>query len=75
LNQFPASRYVVIDDEPKVLEAAKRHRKGRAATIIVCQGKHAEHARYDSVPFEPDLAIGTIAELLESRHRRVLEQF
>jgi hypothetical protein len=40
-QRIPAHHYVMIDDEPRVLAAAKKRWRDRATTIFACQGRHA----------------------------------
>lgn len=60
-GRFPAECYVLVDDKPDILVAAKTRLKQKLVTVHVCQGKYA-HAQAGG-DFPPDIQVQTIAEL------------
>lgn len=58
---YPAERFVLVDDKPDILAAAKRHLGERLVTINVKQGKYA----HGSPPVDPppDIVLPGIADL------------
>jgi hypothetical protein len=68
-RHFPAQHYVILDDKPRILAAAKKMWKDRVTSIFVRQGRHAHDPR-NVQPFpEPDLAVDQIGELLLPHYR------
>jgi FMN phosphatase YigB (HAD superfamily) len=59
-KRFPADRYVLVDDKPRLLAAVKTRFPDLVTTVLVRQGKYARQ-RHDGVP--PDLTVERIAEL------------
>lgn len=59
---FPAERYVLIDDKPRILAAAKGILGERLVTLHVAQGHYAEATERASYP-APDLMVPTIADV------------
>jgi len=63
--RYPADRYVLVDDKPRILAAVKTVWGDRATTVFPRQGHYANDreqvARYPA----PDLAIERIGELLD----------
>ncbi len=74
-RRIPANRYVMIDDEPRELAAAKTRWHDRVTTIFVRQGRHAHDPKHVDQYLEPDLAVERIGDLLASDYRPVLERF
>lgn len=73
-ERIPASRYVLVDDEPRELAAAKRHWRDRATTIFVRQGSHAHDPEHvDQYP-PADITIERVGELLEAELALALRQ-
>lgn len=62
-DRFPASRYVMVDDKPKVLAAMKRVLGSRLLTIFVQQGHYAAAAANETFDPSPDLTISNIGDL------------
>ena len=58
--RFPADRYVLVDDKPRILAAAKARQPQEFRTVFVRQGKYA-HERFDGAA--PDATIERIADL------------
>ncbi len=64
-RQIPADRYVLVDDKPRILAAAKERLADRLVTLHVCQGKYAhaqEHRLYPAADIEVE-AIGDLRSL------------
>lgn len=59
-QRFPADRYVLVDDKPRLLAAVKTRFPELVTTVLVRQGKYARQP-YDGAP--PDLTVERIAEL------------
>jgi FMN phosphatase YigB (HAD superfamily) len=60
LQRFPADRYVLVDDKPRILAAAKGLLRDRVVTLLVRQGHYAaEHADYPA----PDLTAERIGDV------------
>ncbi len=57
---YPADHYVLVEDKPDILQAAKRTLGAQVATVFVRQGKYAA-APAEGGP-EPDVVLGSIAE-------------
>jgi FMN phosphatase YigB (HAD superfamily) len=73
-ERYPAHRYVLIDDEPRELAAAKKRWHDRAYTVFVRQGRHAHDSKHVEPYPEPDLMVERIGDLLESDVRHALER-
>ena len=74
-RHFPAHHYVMIEDKPHLLTAAKKLWKDRATTIFVQQGRHA-HDPKNVKPFPaPDLTVERIGNLLSSDYRHLFDRF
>jgi len=58
--RFPADRYVLVDDKPRILAAAKARQPQEFRTVFVRQGKYA-HEHFDGAA--PDATIERIADL------------
>lgn len=61
--RLPAERYVLVDDKPRILAAAKDRLGDRLFTLHVCQGKYAHATEHDEFP-PADRTVGVIADLL-----------
>ena len=60
LQRFPADRYVLVDDKPRILAAAKGLLRDRVVTLLVRQGHYAaQHADYPP----PDLTVRHIGDV------------
>jgi FMN phosphatase YigB (HAD superfamily) len=74
-HHFPAHHYVVIEDKPRVLAAAKKVWKDRATTIFVRQGRYA-HDPKNVKPFpDPDLTVERIGDLLNPDYSQMFDRF
>lgn len=63
-RRLPADRYVLVDDKPRILAAAKEQLGNRLVTLHVCQGRYAHAAEHEA--FAPaDRSIDRIADLLD----------
>jgi hypothetical protein len=64
-RRHPARHYVLVDDKPRILAAAKEHWGERVTTVLPLQGQFANDpdaaARYSA----PDVTVDAIADLLE----------
>ncbi len=73
-QRLPAARYVLVDDKPRVLAAAKARLGTRLLTLHVCQGKYAHAAEHQA--YSPaDLEVGAIADVLKLSADSFLEAF
>jgi hypothetical protein len=63
-RHFPARHYVILDDKPRVLQAAKKHWRDRVTTIFVRQGRYAHDPEHVQPFIEPDLTVERIGDLL-----------
>jgi FMN phosphatase YigB (HAD superfamily) len=61
-SAFPADRYVMIDDKPRILSDLKRQFPNRFTTVHVAQGKYAHDPRHTYTP-PPDVSVDTIGEV------------
>ena len=69
VQRFPAGRYVLIDDKPRLLAATKAVLGNRLTTVHVCQGKYAHAEEHRLFP-AADLNYERIGELVSlSLHR------
>jgi FMN phosphatase YigB (HAD superfamily) len=62
-RMLPAERYVLVDDKPRILAAAKARLRSGLFTVHVRQGAYAQVAEDEAYP-APDRQIGAIADLL-----------
>jgi FMN phosphatase YigB (HAD superfamily) len=60
-RRYPSERYVLVDDKPRILAAAKAHWGDRVTTVLPQQGQFAGEASATS----PDLTVQRIADLLD----------
>ena len=74
-KHFPAGHYVIFEDEPRVLSAAKHRWKDRATTIFVRQGRHANDPEKVRKYPEPDLTLDRIGDILLPQHRHLFERW
>src|SRR5271167_1930340 len=63
-QRYPAARYVLVDDKPRILAAVKKVWGDRVTTILPRQGQFALAADAASYP-APDLTVGRIGDLLD----------
>jgi FMN phosphatase YigB (HAD superfamily) len=62
MRLLPARRYVLVDDKPRILAAAKARLRNRLFTLHVRQGAYARAAARDGYP-PADRDLATIADL------------
>lgn len=62
-RRYPAERYVLVDDKPRILAAAKAHWGDRVTTVLPLQGQFAG----EPTETAPDLTVARIADLLDVR--------
>jgi FMN phosphatase YigB (HAD superfamily) len=60
-RRYPADRYVLVDDKPRILAAAKARWGERVTTVLPVQGQFAG----ELADPPPDLTVDRIADLLE----------
>jgi FMN phosphatase YigB (HAD superfamily) len=60
-RQYPADRYVLVDDKPQILAAAKAALGRRLLTVHIDQGKYAQEHDASSAA---DMEVGALADLL-----------
>lgn len=61
---FPARRYVMVDDKPRILAAMKAAMGERLTTVFVRQGHYAHDVEVLATCPPADIAIGAIGDLL-----------
>lgn len=64
-HRFPARRYVMIDDKPQLLAAAKRVLSHLLFTVFVRQGHYALEPAASAVAPAPDVTVEHIGDLLD----------
>jgi FMN phosphatase YigB (HAD superfamily) len=63
-RRFPARRYVLVDDKPRILAAVKQAWGARVTTVLPRQGQYAHDPAGLAARPAPDLAIERIGDLL-----------
>jgi hypothetical protein len=63
-RRFPARRYVLVDDKPRILAAVKKAWGARVTTVLPRQGQYAHDAAALAASAPPDLAIERIGDLM-----------
>jgi len=63
-RRYPAERYIFVDDKLWLLDAFKRHWKGRVTTVWPKQGHYITDKRVSDLP-APDVIVERIGELLK----------
>lgn len=63
-RRLPAERYVLVDDKPRILAAAKDRLGDRLITLHVCQGRYGHAAEHDNLP-PADRSVDAIADILD----------
>jgi FMN phosphatase YigB (HAD superfamily) len=64
-RRYPAERYVLVDDKPRILAAVKRVWGDRVTTVLPRQGQYANGADAERLEPHPDLVIERVGSLLE----------
>jgi hypothetical protein len=59
-RRYPSDRYVLVDDKPRILAAAKEHWGERVTTVLPLQGQFA------AAGGAADLTIERLADLLDA---------
>jgi FMN phosphatase YigB (HAD superfamily) len=62
-QRYPADHYVLVDDKPSILAAAKRVLRAELTTVLVRQGQYALSAALPDFHPAPDLVAETIADV------------
>jgi FMN phosphatase YigB (HAD superfamily) len=62
-RRLPARHYVMVDDKPRLLDAAKAVLGADATTVFVRQGHYASDADADAAAHPPDLRLDRIGDL------------
>src|SRR5215471_9285831 len=60
LRRYPAERYVLVDDKPRILAAVKRAWGGRVTTVMPRQGQYAHDAKALAGFTAPDVTVHRI---------------
>jgi FMN phosphatase YigB (HAD superfamily) len=63
-RRFPARRYVLVDDKPRILAAVKQAWGARVTTVLPRQGQYAHDPAGLAARPAPDFAIDRIGDLL-----------
>jgi FMN phosphatase YigB (HAD superfamily) len=64
-RRYPAERYVLVDDKPRILAAVKRVWGDCVTTVLPRQGRYANGADLDRLDPRPDVVVERIGDLLE----------
>ena len=64
-RRYPARRYVLVDDKPRILSAVKRVWGQRVTTVFPRQGKFALDATVIASDPAPDVSVERIGDLLD----------
>lgn len=64
-RRFPAEHYVLVDDKPRILDAAKKIWRERVTTVLPRQGQYAHDAKVLSTFPPADVTIERIGDLLD----------
>jgi FMN phosphatase YigB (HAD superfamily) len=63
-RRYPAERYVLVDDKPRILAAAKKAWGSRVITVFPRQGQYAHDVKAVASFPTPDLTVERIGDLL-----------
>ena len=63
-RRYPARRYVLVDDKPRILAAVKTAWGDRVTTVLPRQGQYAHDAQALAAYPPPDLTVERIGDLL-----------
>lgn len=64
-RRYPAGRYVLVDDKPRILTAVKRAWGERVVTVFPRQGRYAHDADELAAAVAPDVVVERIGALAE----------
>jgi phosphoglycolate phosphatase-like HAD superfamily hydrolase len=70
-REYPAKRYVLIDDKERILEAVKKQRGDRLVTVFPRQGHYAHDPENIGKYMKPDVTIERIGDLLDMDVKRL----
>lgn len=62
-RRFPAGHYVMIDDKPQLLAAAKQALGAKVTTVFVDQGHYAADSENIAIDTAPDMSVERIGDL------------
>jgi hypothetical protein len=65
ISEYPAKRYVLIDDKERILEAVKKQWGDRLVTVFPRQGHYAHDPENIGKYMKPDVTIERIGDLLD----------
>ena len=63
-RRYPAERYVLIDDKPRILDAVKGAWRDRVVTVLPRQGHYALNPPAEDSFAQPDIVVDRIGDLL-----------
>jgi FMN phosphatase YigB (HAD superfamily) len=63
-RRYPAARYVLVDDKPRILDAVKKIWGDRVTTVFPRQGQYAHDLKAIAGCLPPDLTVERIGDLL-----------
>ena len=64
-RRYPAERYVLVDDKPRILDAVKKIWGDRVTTVFPRQGQYAHDLKAIAGCLPPDLTVERIGDLLD----------
>jgi FMN phosphatase YigB (HAD superfamily) len=64
-RRYPAARYVLVDDKPRILDAVKKIWGDRVTTVFPRQGQYAHDLKAIAGCLPPDLTVERIGDLLD----------
>ncbi len=70
-RRYPAERYVLVDDKPRILSSVKRVWGDRVTTVLPRQGQYANGADLDRLEPRPDVVVERIGDLLDLEPARL----
>ena len=70
-REYPAKRYVLIDDKERILEAVKKQWGDRLMTVFPRQGHYAHDPENIGKYMKPDVTIERIGDLLDMDVKRL----
>jgi hypothetical protein len=71
ISEYPAKRYVLIDDKERILEAVKKQWGDRLVTVFPRQGHYAHDPENIGKYMKPDVTIERIGDLLDMDVKRL----
>jgi hypothetical protein len=70
-REFPAKRYVLIDDKERILDAVKKVWRDRVITVFPRQGHYAHDPNNAGKYRKPDVTVEKIGDLLEMDIKKI----